>query len=84
HQPGDRRRVRGAARAKRLRQLGKGGAAPAGEAAADRAARRAATARGHDGLCQHRHQAHASVGASIRWWPRGRGKPADGSRYDEV
>ena len=59
HQPGDRRRVRDPAAAERERKLGEGGAAPAGEAAADRAAGRAAAARRHDGLCQHRHEALA-------------------------
>ena len=72
HQPGDRRRVRDPSAAERERELGEGRAAPAGAAAADGAPRRAAVARRHDRVCQHRHEALAQSLDDLRQRPGGR------------
>ena len=75
--PGDRRRVRDPAAAERVRKLGEGGAAPAGEIAPDRAPGRAAAARRHDGLREHRHEALAQPRKNIRQRRRGSGEAVE-------
>ena len=66
HQPGDRRRVRAAAAAERVGQLGQGGAAPARAGAPAAPARRAAAARRHDRHRQGRHRARAPPEPAVR------------------